>query len=125
MWLGVRDESGEIIVGTPDGVVKARDFKCLGSSAERWNSESIMNFVGTPWEPILGKVDDSIPVRVHVPEEGEPILPNPDTIGTPKLDIRRRMRISREDVVKFGYTINCPGCKAISRNALAQNHTEL
>ena len=55
VWLGVRDESGEIIVGTPDGVVKARDFKCLGSSAERWNSESIMNFCrytmgAHPWQ---------------------------------------------------------------------------
>ena len=26
IWLGVRDESGEIIIGTPDGVIKARDF---------------------------------------------------------------------------------------------------
>ena len=27
VWLGVKDTSGEIIIGTPDGVVKARDFK--------------------------------------------------------------------------------------------------
>ena len=35
IWLGIRDESGEIIVGTPDGVVKARDFKRLPTTDDR------------------------------------------------------------------------------------------
>ena len=26
IWLGIRDETGEVIIGTPEGVVKARDF---------------------------------------------------------------------------------------------------
>merc|ERR1711954_402840 len=56
---------------------------------------------------------------------GESIMPNPDTIGAPKPNITRRARITREDIVRIGFTINCPGCKAISRNAPAQNHTEL
>merc|ERR1712074_524106 len=102
-----------------------RDFKRLGASEDRWNSESIRKFVGTPWEPVPGRAEDSIPVRVRVSEEGESIMPNPDTLGTPKLDIKRRARITREDIVRVGYTINCPGCKAISRYAPAQNHTEL
>ena len=72
-----------------------------------------------------GRTEDSIPVRVRVSEEGESIAPNPDTLGAPKPDIKRRARITREDIVRIGYTINCPGCKAISRNAPAQNHTEL
>ena len=47
-WLGVKSETGEIIVGTPHGVVKARDFKRLGSSHERWNKDAVMAIRGTP-----------------------------------------------------------------------------
>ena len=99
VWLGIRDEIGEIIVGTAEGVVKSRDFMRLGSSSDRWNAEFVAKFVGTPWEPVPGTVDDSISVRVRVSEEGESIAPNPDTLGVPKSDIKRRARITREDIV--------------------------
>ena len=80
---------------------------------------------GTPWEPTPGKTDDAIPVRVRLPEEGETTpSPNPGSLGEPAKDNKRRARITREDVVRVGFTINCPGCKAISRNAPPQNHTE-
>ena len=36
----------------------------------------------------------------------------------------RRARISREDVRKAGFTIGCPGGRAINRNQPAENHTE-
>ena len=36
-FLGVRDESGEILVGNSEGVVKSRDFRRMGSEEERWN----------------------------------------------------------------------------------------
>ena len=124
VWLGIRDESGEIIIGTPDGVVKARDFKRLAHAEERSSASAICGMKGTPWEPIPGKVDDSIPVRVRLPEEGQPPGPDPVNLGEPHRDIKRRARITREDVVRIGFTLNCPGCRAISRNAPSQNHTE-
>ena len=80
------------------------------------------NVVGTPWQPQPGKLDDAIPVRVHMPEEGDNISKPPETED--KIANRRRARITREDVVRIGFTLGCPGCKAISRNAPAQNHTE-
>merc|ERR1711951_334153 len=40
------------------------------------------------------------------------------------MGIKRRARITREEVAKAGFTVGCPGCRAISRNAPAQNHTE-
>ena len=48
VWLGVRDESGEIIIGTPEGVVKARDFKRLPAESDRWSAQSVQSVVGTP-----------------------------------------------------------------------------
>ena len=35
VWLGVRDETGEVVIGTPMGVVKARDFKRIATKEER------------------------------------------------------------------------------------------
>ena len=35
VWLGVRDETSEVLIGTSSGVVKARDFKRLGSVSDR------------------------------------------------------------------------------------------
>ena len=122
IWLGIRDETNEIIIGTELGVVKARDFKRMASSEERWNCDFVHSMRGTPWEPTPGKTDDAIPVRVRLPEEGRP--PEPVNLGEPSSDIKRRARISREDVVRIGFTIGCPGCKAISRNAPSQNHTD-
>ena len=60
-------------MGTDQGTVKARDFKRLADPTERWNAEAVMKMQGTPWEPIPGTKDDSIPVHVRLPEEeGKP-----------------------------------------------------
>ena len=39
VWLGVREESGEILVGTEKGIVRARAFERKASEQERWNKE--------------------------------------------------------------------------------------
>ena len=36
----------------------------------------------------------------------------------------RRLRISRQDIEKYGFTVNCPGCRAVNRGQAAQNHSE-
>ena len=99
-WLGVKSETGEIIVGTSEGVVKARDFKRLGSPAERWDKNAVLSIRGTPWEPIPGRSDDAIPSRVHLPEEGSAV--GDPMAGEPKDNIRRRARISRSDIIRVG-----------------------
>ena len=37
---------------------------------------------------------------------------------------RRRFRIRKEDLEKFGHTIGCPGCRAVNRGTTAANHSE-
>ena len=72
-----------------------------------------------------GKPGDAIPVHVKMPEEEEEgTRRDPDTLGEPHRTIRGRARITRADIIKLGFTIGCPGCRAISRNAPSQNHTE-
>ena len=38
--------------------------------------------------------------------------------------VARRARISREEVTRFGPTMHCPGCRAVTRGASSENHTE-
>ncbi len=38
--------------------------------------------------------------------------------------IRRRFRIKKDDLEKYGYTAGCPGCRAANRGTAAANHTE-
>ena len=106
VWLGVRDETSEVIIGTNDGIVKARDFKCLGSVPDRWSADNVRAIAGTPWEPVPGKPDDAILVRIRMPEEGG--IPEPVAEGTPRPEIRRRARITREDVVRIGVFAKLP-----------------
>ena len=91
VWMGVKDETGECIVGTSEGTVKARDFKRFADPAKRWDSTLVKSLQGPPWQPTPGRNDEAIPVRVRLAEEGsKPILPNPDGLAAPKPEIKRR-----------------------------------
>ena len=39
IWLGVKETSGEHIIGTGEGVVKARDIRRRAMEDDRWNWE--------------------------------------------------------------------------------------
>ena len=41
VYLGNRDETGEAIVGTADGVFKAWDMRRRGTEEDRWDKEII------------------------------------------------------------------------------------
>ena len=62
----------------------------------------MLSIRGTPWEPILGRTDDAIRTRVHLPEKGS-VIGEPMT-GEAKETIRRLARISRNDFIRVGYT---------------------
>jgi hypothetical protein len=58
VWLGVRDDSGEVIIGTIDGVIKSRDFRRKPIEKERWNKYRFNEFKRVPWEPVPGQGGD-------------------------------------------------------------------
>ena len=37
IWLGIREESGEVIIGTEDGVIKVRSVRRKATHEERGN----------------------------------------------------------------------------------------
>ena len=120
IWLGIRDESGEVIIGTDKGVLKARALRRKIIDNERWNFDTFSSTKGTPWEPIPGQGEREI--KANVDTHDAPIQrtqrqedPTPDV---------RRVRINREDIDRIGMTPGCPGCEALSRGASARGHSE-
>ena len=55
IWLGIREESGEHIVGNKNGVVKVRSVRVRGSHEDKWNWVEFQELQGTPWEPTPGR----------------------------------------------------------------------
>ena len=47
-------ESGESIIGTASGVVRASDFGRKPEKGGRWSNDGVDGFKGAPWEPYPG-----------------------------------------------------------------------
>ena len=99
IWLGINGRTGEHIIGTAQGVVKAYTVK-RRPKEERWSLQQIHELRGTPGKPSPGASDQRIPVRVRVPEQ--PIKAPDDAVPAP-----RGVRTEKEDFEKHGYTNGC------------------
>ena len=64
MCWGIRDEPGELFIGTKDGILKVRTYRNYLTIAERWNAASLFNVSGLPWEPVPGR--EGIEVKASV-----------------------------------------------------------
>jgi hypothetical protein len=122
VFIGVREESGEIIIGTEKGVIKARAFRRKGSEKERWSQEHVKSIGGVPWEPIPGREGIEIKSSVNLPRDETEIKETEH--GVEKEVIRRRLKITKEDVKRFSMTPGCKGCVAVNRGGQAVNHSE-
>ena len=118
IWLGIREESGEAIVGTPDGVLKARSIRRVGSVEERWRSGEGMK--GVPWEPIPGREGIEIRSSVNFGPSWTPV--GEAQQGKEKAVRRRGAQIRAEDVRKYRATEGCPGCVEQERGRPGTTH---
>ena len=50
IWLGLRMKSDELIIGTPNGVIKAKTLP----KDQRWCAEEVLNIRGVPSKPVPG-----------------------------------------------------------------------
>ena len=115
IFLGIRDESGEIVVGTNEGTVKARTLRRYGREEDRWNEKCWDKICGVPWECIPGKRGiELVPdVKDEVDRCGgegeEPMKGEDREAGI------RRYRIMRGDVKKYGGAPGCRSCEQAIR----------
>ena len=64
------------MIGTSEGVIKARDFRRKTISTERWNNTLVASIRGTPWEPNPGREGDyRIKPIIHLPDAGPVSMP--------------------------------------------------
>ena len=96
IWLGTREESGETIIGTKEGVIKIGKWRRKGSDEERWNWEELNAMRGIPWEVVPGKEGFQLKSRVNIPEE-QPDIPKLEEGDIPEIS-RRRIYIQNKDV---------------------------
>ena len=64
VWLGVFERSSEIIIGTPEGIVKARTVRRKGSAEESWDVELFNKFTGTPWKMTPEADGENVPLAI-------------------------------------------------------------
>ena len=88
IWSGIRDESGEYIIGTSKGYVKVRTVRRKGSEEERWNWEEFNAVQGLPWEPIPGRPGIELTSKIGGDETKREIQPKSE-IAEPKDAVRR------------------------------------
>ena len=54
VWLGVRNNSAECIVGLAEGVFRAFEVRRI-EHQDRWDREAINKLTGVPWRIVDGK----------------------------------------------------------------------
>ena len=124
VFLGYRSVSGEIVVGTPDGVFKTRTVQ-RKACEHRWKPENLDMVGGVPWKtsPAGGGEEGIMPavdIGMEMPEAEIPRVPVED-----KLPIPRRVGIRAKDIERYGATVNCKGCMARLRGEGGVPHSEL
>ena len=70
-YLGMNLRTGEHIIGTSQGVIKARDVWRIAVD-ERWNRSRLMTVKGFPWKPVPTTPGDRIPISID--HRGRPQL---------------------------------------------------
>ena len=128
MFLGFRTQSGEVIVGTTDAVLKTRTIR-RKPEGERWHADNLEMVGGVPWRPAAG--DDkgaAILPAMDVPRVEVPMREPDGEIRRPDIRedelIPRRLYIKTKGVEKFGETERCKGCVAILRGGQRVTHSE-
>ena len=81
VYLGVRGESGELIIGTSSGVIKAKTFRRYGRDEDRWNLTRFGEFKGVPWEPIPGRKGYEFYTQVALPKDDRAVM-EPQKVAT-------------------------------------------
>ena len=108
VYLGVNLSTGESIVGTKDGVYKAKSLHRKPLD-QRWDADQFLNARGTTWKPYHLTEDDRL--RVNLPNADDLDLePRARTSAAAEEYVPRTFKIERRDIPKYKATPNCTGC---------------
>ena len=122
VFLGIALHSNDIMVGKENGSVGlARSFRRLPES-QRVDVMLLRGVRGVPWCP-----DPQVGAEVAVAVALAPLVrevdlpPDPPPSGAPE---PRRVYIRRVELMKHGFTPDCPGCETVQAGTPPRGHTE-
>ena len=108
VFMGLDSKCGELLVDNENGVFQTHAFR-RRPHEDRWNYDAIICARGTPWN--FKEDSDRDRVKVFGPSEKD----DPQVPPEPRIKVRR-MYVRHADIVHFGPTPGCPGCKALDTN---------
>ena len=104
VYLGINETSQELIMETPQGAVKANDFRRKGSEEERWNMGEAA--------AMKGRVS-----RTHMRQTRiiVPVVRSPDETNEPDARpiVARGVAVEKSEYLAMGPTPGCRGFKAL------------
>lgn len=116
IFLGVKDQTTEKIVGNASGVFTVQSIR-RKSGEDRYNTELMLSITGVPWDPQASR-DDSSQAQAQAPAiiagDQQPLAP--DVAEAPSKKAVRRLYITKRDLEKYGFTAGCPACDASRMN---------
>ena len=116
IWLGIKGRTGEHIIGTEKGIVKAYTVK-RRPEEERWSLDIIQCITATPWDWSPGAYEQASQPQIF---PGTAQEPNSTDQPENYTGVPHPMHIAKEDLEKYGYTANCGKCMLIRNNR--KNH---
>ena len=120
IWLALRLGTEEYLVGTKEGVFKARTVRRKPPES-RWDFQQVSDVMGTPWKPYNFTEDDKLRVRLPgMTDSSDPVERQPVAEDLPP----KRVRIERRDLERLGYTPGCPGCYNAKHRRAHRPHTQ-
>ena len=120
VYLGIRGQSGEIVVSDAKGVWRTRTVQ-RKPIEDRWQETGHEMIRKAPWTEDEDKDPDEAEKLVTEMTDKEK---EAEKQFEPEDKIPARFYIRKGDLEKHGYTANCPGCKAALRGTTKQKHTE-
>ena len=113
IFLGVKDNTTEKIVGNGSGVFTVQSIR-RKSGDDKYNLEILQSVTAVPWDPQATRDDVPEGPRPAI-VAGEPAEPlaQPVVVQAPKPKTSRRLYITKRDLEKYGYTAGCPACDGV------------
>ena len=121
IFLGVKDNTTEKIVGNASGVFTVQSIR-RRSAGDRYDIETLMSVTGVPWDPQATSGTSPTLPRI-VEGDQQPLAPPVQEEKSKK--VLRRLYITKRDLDKHGYTAGCPACDAtrIGKRSTGVHHT--
>ena len=113
-FIGLQDDSAELLIGTSSGILKARSFRHHTMGADKCSACGIDSMTGLPWEPVPGRQGVEAKSNIRMSGDSGTHMKDPDSTETRTFK-RRAVEITRADVRKYGMTLGCAGCIAANR----------